>query len=101
MRPFKRERLDADYRYIEGLDDDGLAWEFLRRSAAYQADHKAERAEPATVIPFDRGARWGLRSPGRPRPDSPGSVRVLARRRSGSSGAVDPGPPGRRVLDPL
>ncbi len=72
MRPFTRERLAARYRYIESLSPDGLVWELVRRSAAYQKDYAAvvERARDAQPeAPLSLCARWRLRFPGSPRHD--------------------------------
>ena len=94
MHSFKRERLEAAYRYIETLSPEMIAFEFMRRSDEYREDYAAAEREghdpPPTAPPPDRGRRWGVRFPGRSREDGAGSLRVLARRYSGtpcSSGA--------------
>ncbi|MHB1302390.1 transcriptional regulator domain-containing protein [Acidiphilium multivorum] len=72
MRPFTRERLAARYRYIETLSPDGLVWELVRRSAAYQADYAAaaERThDPQREASPSLCARWRLRFPGKSRHD--------------------------------
>ena len=85
MRPLKRERLDAAYRYMESLSPEMLAFELMRRNDDYRADWAASSREPqdppADPEP-DHGRHWGLRCPRRPRPDRLGRLRVLARRRA-------------------
>ena len=62
MRPFRRERLDAAYRYIETLSPELIAWELVRRDPEYQRDAEAEEAEdPELSFSTDRGRRWGMR----------------------------------------
>jgi hypothetical protein len=89
MHSFKRERLEAAYRYIETLSPEMIAFEFMRRSDDYREDYAAaerERRDPPPAAPApDRGRRWGLRFPGRPRKDGPGSRHLLACRYSGTS----------------
>ena len=44
MHPFKRDRLEAAYRYIESLSPEMIAFEFLRRNDRYRDDYAlAER----------------------------------------------------------
>jgi hypothetical protein len=93
MHPFKRERLDAAYRYIESLSPEMIAFEFMRRNPGYREDYAlAEREEqdPSAATPAsDRGRRWGLRFPGGSRPGRARGICLLARRRFGA-----PCPPG-------
>ena len=88
MHSFKRERLEAAYRYIETLSPEMIAFEFMRRSDEYREDYavaERESKEPPPAPTPDRGRRWGLRFPRRPRKDGPGSLRLLACRYSGTS----------------
>jgi hypothetical protein len=83
MHSFKRERLEAAYRYIETLSPEMIAFEFMRRSDEYREDYAAAQREgqdpPPTEPTPERGRRWGLRFPGGSREDGTGSLRVLAR----------------------
>jgi hypothetical protein len=62
-----RWQVEEDYRYLEGADRAGIAWEFLRRNAGYQ-DAMRRSVSPAiircgTFDLLDGGAtalRWGL-----------------------------------------
>ena len=96
MHPFKRERLEAAYRYIETLSPEMIAFEFLRRNDGYREDYalaERDQRDPAAAMPApDRGRRWGLRFPGRSKQDRPGSFCLLARRRPSP-----PCPPGART----
>jgi hypothetical protein len=91
MYPFKRERLEAAYRYIETLSPEMIAFEFMRRNDDYRENYalaERERQEPPSATPApDRGRRWGLRFPGRSEKDRPGSLCLLA---SGLPGASCP-----------
>lgn len=73
-------RAPAAYRYVSGLDAAGLAWEFLRRNAAFRSDFEritrgargpisrqprtpfadGRRTGRAATPPPDPLARWGL-----------------------------------------
>ena len=62
-----RWQVEEDYRYLEGADRAGIAWEFLRRNAGYrEIAVKAERpvaSRCGTINLLDGGAtalRWGL-----------------------------------------
>jgi Family of unknown function (DUF6499) len=96
MHPFKRERLEAAYRYIETLSPEMIAFEFLRRNENYRGDYAAaerEGQDPSAATPSpDRGRRWGLRFPGRSGQDRPGSLCLLAGRLAGP-----PCPHGARI----
>jgi hypothetical protein len=69
MRKLNVTRLPAAYRYMTELDLSGWAWEFLRRNPDYRADAAKSAAQPdAARLPDGAGRRWGLQSPGGPRP---------------------------------
>ncbi|WP_366875415.1 DUF6499 domain-containing protein [uncultured Roseobacter sp.] len=70
-------RNETDYDYVSDLDASGLAWECLRRNPRYRA------AFP--TLTNSEAAAWGLRFPGRPRPERDRSRALLEtiRRTSG------------------
>lgn len=60
-------RSSAEYEHLDVLTSSDLAWEWLRRNDAYDADFEASAADqedPATLTERIR-RRWGLRFPGR------------------------------------
>ncbi|MCO5089904.1 DUF6499 domain-containing protein [Bosea sp. (in: a-proteobacteria)] len=59
-------RSSAEYDHLDGLTASDLAWEWLRRNEAYDADFDAlaETGNPKTLTDQIR-QRWGLRFPGR------------------------------------
>lgn len=65
---------DADWRhgkafdYIDRLDPEGLAWEFLRRNRKYQDDYKKIPTEKRETANDPLTKLWGLRFPGFPDP---------------------------------
>lgn len=64
-------RSSAEYEHLDALTASDLAWEWLRRNDAYDADFVASvagRLSPEALIDQIR-QRWGLRFPRR----SPGS----------------------------
>ena len=64
MRPFTRERLAAEYRYIEDLSSEGVIWELERRDPEYQAayqDAAQAQADPAPAAAPEPSRRWRLR----------------------------------------
>ncbi len=68
-------RDEDDYRYLDGADRAGIAWEFLRRNAAYRAAAMAgpmPASEHRGTVELLSGARsalkWGLLFRGKPEP---------------------------------
>lgn len=60
-------RSSADYEHLDVLTASDLAWEWLRRNDAYDADFEASvagRESPETLTDQIR-QRWGLRFPRR------------------------------------
>ena len=57
-----RWRLAEAYSYLDELPAADLAWEYLRRNAAYQEDFDQARRG---MLQVDWVDRWGLRFPGR------------------------------------
>ena len=49
MHSFKREHLEAAYRYIETLSPEMIAFEFMRRSSEYCEDYAAAGAGRGSV----------------------------------------------------
>lgn len=70
-------RNNSSYEFFDDLPIEGLAWECLRRSDAYQRHYLALVREGTEREPFSTEAqeRWGLRFRGSTRP-----VRIDARR---------------------
>ena len=61
-------RSSAEYDHLDTLTPSDLAWEWLRRNDAYDADCEAsvtERGAPTSVNEQIQ-QRWGLRFPCRP-----------------------------------
>ena len=61
-------RSSAEYDHLDTLTPSDLAWEWLRRNDAYDADCEAsvtERGAPTSVNEQIQ-RRWGLRFPCRP-----------------------------------
>ena len=61
-------RSSAEYDHLDVLTPSDLAWEWLRRNDAYDADYEAsatERGAPTSVNEQIQ-QRWGLRFPCRP-----------------------------------
>lgn len=56
-------RSDAAYDYLDDLDTEGLAWECLRRNAAYQSEYAARKTGATDSSAVDDLIRqhWGLR----------------------------------------
>ncbi|MFK3664179.1 transcriptional regulator domain-containing protein [Ochrobactrum teleogrylli] len=70
----------SEYDHLDGLTASDLAWEWLRRNDAYDADFEASASargmhEPLTVRIRQQ---WGLRFPGRSPDTSAGSASLLA-----------------------
>ena len=60
-------RSSAAYEHVDDLSASDLAWEWLRRNDAYDADFEesaAGRGDPEPLTERIR-QRWGLRFPGR------------------------------------
>ena len=70
MRKLGVTRLPAAYHYLTELDPSGWAWEFLRRNPDYRVDAANSLVVPDAARSSDGAAarRWGLQSPGAPRP---------------------------------
>ena len=69
MKPdTSRWRDQNQYEFYDALPVEGVAWECLRRNAAYQASFDDLLTQDAVHLPFsdDAQRRWGLRFPGRP-----------------------------------
>ncbi len=68
------------YRPIQTITSPGFAWEFLRRSAAYQADARRFLTGREVAMRADAlfGKRWGLPFRGGPPPLGYRGPRVLA-----------------------
>lgn len=59
-------RSSAEYDHLDALTASDLAWEWLRRNEAYDADYDALTAADAPKSLTDRiRHRWGLRFPRR------------------------------------
>lgn len=59
-------RSSAEYDHLDVLTPSDLAWEWLRRNDAYDADFEASgRRTPKSLTERIR-QRWGLRFPRRP-----------------------------------
>lgn len=70
MKPdTSRWRDQSQYEFYDSLPVEGVAWECLRRNAAYQAsfDDLVTQDAGHLLLPDDAQHRWGLRFPGRPR----------------------------------
>lgn len=70
----------SEYDHLDDLTASDLAWEWLRRNDAYDADFEASASahgmhEPLTVRIRQQ---WGLRFPGRSLDTSAGSAGLLA-----------------------
>ncbi|KAB2676078.1 transcriptional regulator domain-containing protein [Brucella tritici] len=61
-------RSSVEYDHLDVLTPSDLAWEWLRRSDAYDADFEASVDEhgTATSMTAQIQQRWGLRFPCRP-----------------------------------
>jgi hypothetical protein len=61
-------RSSAEYEHLDALTASDLAWEWLRRNDAYDADFEASVAGHGDPEPLTERIRqrWGLRFPGRP-----------------------------------
>lgn len=71
MKPdTSRWRDQSQYDFYDALPVEGVAWECLRRNAAYQASFDDIVAQDAGEHPLSDDAQhhWGLRFPRRPRP---------------------------------
>lgn len=69
MKPdTSRWRDQSQYGFYDALPVEGVAWECLRRNAAYQASFDDLVTQDAGHLPLsdDAQRRWGLRFPGRP-----------------------------------
>ena len=69
MKPdTSRWRDQSQYEFYDALPVEGVAWECLRRNAAYQASFDDLVTQDAGHLPLsdDTQRRWGLRFPGRP-----------------------------------
>lgn len=64
-------RSSAEYDHLDALTASDLAWEWLRRNDAYDADFEASAADRGAshTLTDEIGRRWGLRFPRRP-PDT-------------------------------
>lgn len=94
MKPdTSRWRDNISYEFFDDLPIEGLAWECLRRSDAYQRHYLAIVREGTEREPFSTEAqeRWGLRFRGPTRPvsiDARRSVVTACRSRGGDRHAV-------------
>ena len=78
------------YDYLDEIDVEKIAHEFLRRNDEYAADYALLSDEPADEQPPPALARWGLRFRGGPaHPSRSRDHRVAAACRS-APGAADP-----------
>ncbi|MBP1847870.1 hypothetical protein J2046_006154 [Rhizobium petrolearium] len=70
----------SEYDHLDALTASDLAWEWLRRNDAYDADFQGPASAPGTPEPLTERIRqrWGLRFPGRPPDTSAGSAGLLA-----------------------
>lgn len=71
MTPDASTWRSSEYDHLDALTAPDLAWEWLRRNEAYDADFEASVAshgDPTTLTDLIR-RRWGLRFPCRP-PDT-------------------------------
>ena len=61
-------RSSAEYDHLDALTASDLAWEWLRRNDAYDADFEASRTGQGDPEPLTEHIRqrWGLRFPRRP-----------------------------------
>ena len=61
-------RSSADYDHVDALTASDLAWEWLRRNDAYDADFEMSETAGTDAQPLAERIqqRWGLRFPGRP-----------------------------------
>lgn len=69
MKPdTSRWRDQSQYKFYDTLPVEGVAWECLRRNAAYQTSFDELVTQDAGHLPLsdDAQRRWGLRFPGRP-----------------------------------
>lgn len=87
MKPDTSRWRDQDqYEFYDDLPVEGVAWECLRRSAAYQASFDDIVAQGDRDLPLSDDVQelWGLRFPGRPQAFCSRSTRdLVARRQSG------------------
>lgn len=71
MTPDASTWRSSEYEHLDALTASDLAWEWLRRNEAYDADFEASatgHGDPTSLTDRIR-QRWGLRFPGRP-PDT-------------------------------
>ncbi len=87
MKPdTSRWRDSHSYDFFDALPTEGLAWECLRRSEAYQQHYEALAGAGTETAPCRPEAEllWGLRFPGDTRPVRPGAgSSMVALRRPG------------------
>lgn len=69
----------SEYDHLDGLTASDLAWEWLRRNDAYDADFEASASARGMPEPLTERIRqrWGLRFPDRPPDTSAGSAGFL------------------------
>lgn len=89
MKPDTSRWRDQDqYKFYDDLPVEGVAWECLRRNAAYQTSFDDIVAQGDRDLPLSDDVQdcWGLRFPGRPRTFCSRSTRdLVARRQSGGA----------------
>ncbi|KAB2739946.1 transcriptional regulator domain-containing protein [Brucella anthropi] len=70
----------SEYDHLDGLTASDLAWEWLRRNDAYDADFEASASVRGMPEPLTERIRqrWGLRFPRRPTDTSARSAGFLA-----------------------
>lgn len=70
----------SEYDHLDELTASDLAWEWLRRNDAYDADFEASTSAREIPEPLTEQIRqrWGLRFPSRPPDTSARSARLLA-----------------------
>ncbi|KAB2680940.1 hypothetical protein F9K78_15135 [Brucella pseudintermedia] len=80
MTPDASTWRSSEYDHLDKLTASDLAWEWLRRNNAYDADFEASVSARGTPEPLTERIRqrWGLRFPGRPPYTSAGSAGFLA-----------------------
>ncbi len=68
MTPDASSWRTSQYEHLDALTASDLAWEWLRRNDAYDADFQTSAAEPhdAKSLTDRIRRRWGLRFPRRP-----------------------------------
>jgi len=80
MTPDASTWRSSEYDHLDTLTASDLAWEWLRRNDAYDADFEASASARGMHEPLIARIRqqWGLRFPGRSPDTSAGSASLLA-----------------------